>query len=361
MTIPSQGKGLPLLWFLVMTSCIGVIQAQQTLNRSVTVEETRREFIVYLPRNFTPAESLPVLFCFHGGDDSAEGMMRETADFRPLANSERFIAIYPRGLVFEGSTHWNSEGPYDNGTDEIGFTSAMINHVVAEYSANPDRIYACGFSLGGNLMWDLACYLGNRVAAVASVAASMWEWTLKSCSTTDRTGILSIHGTNDTYNPYNGNQYSIPISRLNTHWATINGSENSPENSQFSRGVTRHVWRQGEGCHTVEHYRVQNGSHVWPSFSRQVIWDFVSRYDSSGLIGCGGGVELVVNSYNRERQEVTITINNLPEGRFEIRKSATGPFQRFQPGVEINRSTTFPLTIPNVPEEILLLQVWERP
>ena len=127
MITPPHGKGLPLLWLLVMTSCIGVIQAQQTLSRSVTVEETRREFIVYLPRNFTPAESLPVLFCFHGGDDSAEGMMRETADFRPLADSERFIAVYPRGLIFEGATHWNSEGPYDNGTDEIGFTSAMID------------------------------------------------------------------------------------------------------------------------------------------------------------------------------------------------------------------------------------------
>ena len=339
----------------------GAARAQEVLTRSVAVEGIQRQLLVYLPRNFQPSESLPILFCFHGGDDSAEGMMRFTADFRPLADSERFIVVYPQGLIFEGASHWNSEGPYDNGTDEIGFTREMIDLLVRDYAADPARIYACGFSLGGNLMWDLACYLGDRIAAVASVAASMWEWTLEDCSTTNRTGILSIHGTEDTYNPYNGNQYSISIGSLNTHWASQNGTNKSPVTSTVSPGVTRYLWDKGDGCHTVEHYRVQNGPHSWPSFSKEVIWNFVSRYNASGIIGCGSAVELVVDCYNPKTRQLTLTVRNLPAGSFEIRRSSTGSFRSFRPRIEIDQDTVFPLTIPSIPRDTLLLQIWERP
>lgn len=357
-----------LFYFSLLIFSIGTLRAQETLNRVVTIDGLDRQFIVYLPKNFTPVESLPLLFCFHGGGDSAEGMMRGTADFRPLADNQRFIAVYPQGVIIrndkdpEGSSNWNSRGPYDNGTDDIGFTAAIIDLLVKEYTADPNRIYACGFSLGGNFVWDLACYLGDRFSAVASVAASMWQWTLQDCSSNHRVGILSIHGTNDFYNPYDGNQYSISIDRLNEHWALINGSEEAPVTSQSAPGVTQYVWNRGEGCHTVAHYRVQNGEHVWPSFATQAIWDFVSHYKSSGLIGCSSPVELTINAYSKQNQELTITVENLPEGRFEIRSSKDGqPFHSLTADISINQNTVFPLTIPNIREDALLLQVWEKP
>ena len=189
----------------------------------------------------------------------------------------------------------------------------------------------------------------------------MWEWTLADCSTSDRTGILSIHGTNDFYNPYNGNQYSISIESLNSHWATLNGTTRFPATSTISRGVTRLLWDRGEGCHTVEHYRIQNGPHSWPSFSREVIWGFVSQYDSSGLIGCGSRVDLVIHEFEPATRQVSLSIRNLPTGTYEIRRYTTGSFQSFQPRIEISEDTVFPLTIPNLPPDSLLLQVWERP
>ena len=106
-------------------------------------------------------------------------MMRFTADFRPLADQHKFIAVYPQGLVFGGkgvsATNWNYKGPYDNGIDEIAFVESMIESVTSDYSGDHRRVFACGFSQGGNLMWDYASLLGDRFAAVASVAASMWQ------------------------------------------------------------------------------------------------------------------------------------------------------------------------------------------
>ena len=336
------------------------ILAQRTLTQTVLVEDTTREYLVYLPADLNATQSIPILFCFHGGDMSAEEMMR-LADFRPLANSNRFIVVYPKGLIYEGATHWNSEGPYDNGTDEIGFARAMIDALVSNYGADRNRVYACGFSLGGNLMWDYACLLGDRFAAVASVAASMWQWTRRDCATTIRTGILSIHGTNDFYNPYNGNQYSVSIDQLNNHWVTINGIQDPPLTSNVGRGVTRYLWEQENVCHTVEHYRIERGEHEWPSFSTQVIWDFVSRYDSNGLIGCGTPAELIINAYQPETGKLTITVSNLPEGRFELRKTSSGTFDFNSPGINIDRNTSFPLTIENIRDDALILQIFEKP
>ena len=352
---------ITVFFFLFSSFCA---LSQQLINKTLRIDGTTREYLVYLPSNFDRSESIPVLFCFHGRDMYAESMMRFTADFRQLADANQFIAVYPQGLVTnskgESSTTWNYEGPYDNGTDEIGFAEAMIDDLVADHSADSDRIYACGFSQGGNLMWDYASLLGNRFAAIASVAASMWEWTYEDFSPTSRTGILTIHGTNDSYNPYNGNQYSISMNQLNEYWVSINGSQSSPSTNQFSRNVTRYLWAEAEGCHTVEHYRVQEGFHDWPSFSEQVIWDFVSQYNIDGLIGCGDPVELIINAYDSSSKELTVTIKNLRPGTFELRKSTGGPFEPLRPGLDIDRNVVFPLTIKNVNDEALLLQVWEK-
>ncbi len=265
--------------------------AQQQINRAVDVNGVIREYLVYLPVNFDPAENMPVLFAFHGGDGTPQEFLQFEADFRPLADQERFIAAYPAAQVdSDGCRCWNSVGPFDNGIDDIGFAEAMIDAMVTDYSANPNRMYACGFSLGGSLMWDYACFLGDRFAAIGVVAANMWEWTYNSCAPAAPTGIVHILGTNDFYAPYNGNQYSIPVSVQNDYWVSVNGSAATPTETPLGGNVTQFLWAEGTGCHTVEHYRIQGGGHLWPSFSNQTIWDFVSQYDLiGGTLGSAGG------------------------------------------------------------------------
>ena len=130
---------------------MGQVQAesQQLISRTVDVNGVTREYTVYLPVNFDPADQLPVLFAFGGGGDTGAVFMQFEGDFRPLADSERFIAVYPEPLLdVNGCLCWNNLGPYSTGIDEIGFAQAMITAVVAEYSADPQRMFACGFHSG---------------------------------------------------------------------------------------------------------------------------------------------------------------------------------------------------------------------
>ena len=301
MTRLPQVHFFALLFFISISSAL---EAQQLIDRTVNVNGVTRDYLVYLPTNFNPAESLPVVFAFAGGGDLGSSFMQFQADFRPLANTERFIAVYPNPtLDVNGCLCWNNLGPYSTGIDELGFAEAMMDAMAADYSADPQRMFACGFSLGGSLMWDFSCYLSDRFAAVGIVAANMWEWTQSACVPAQPIGILHILGTNDFYAPYNGNQYSIATSLQNSFWSEQNQSSVNPVETPLGGGVSRFLWEEGAGCHTVEHYRIQNGDHDWPEFSVQVIWDFFSQYDLDGT-GVGPSCSTTSNPGNFRRGDV---------------------------------------------------------
>ena len=126
---------------IVFVAClIPTTQAhgQQQFNRTIVVDGVNRRYLVYLPTGFDPAESLPVMFHYHGGDSSPEEEI-QYVDYRPLANQHGFIAVYPAASVDpDGCRCWNGEGPYSNGIDELGFTSAMLDaRNLAESRAAP--------------------------------------------------------------------------------------------------------------------------------------------------------------------------------------------------------------------------------
>ena len=266
-------------------------QGQQLLNRTVNVGGTLRSYLVYLPVNFSAAENMPAMFFFHGGGGTANGGIFE-CDFRPLADAQRFIAVYPQAIdSTSGNNCWDCRGDYYGGVDEVGFMSAMIDGVVADYNADARRVYAGGYSLGGSIVYDFAAYLPDRVAAIAPVAANMWEWTLSDVNWTTPVACIHILGTNDFYAPYNGNAYSISTAAQNAHFVGLNGAVAPPTTESLGGNITRYTWAPGPGCHGHQHIVRQGGGHDAPSgysLGEQWIWDFVSQYDIDGRIDCGG-------------------------------------------------------------------------
>ena len=70
--------------------------AQQT-NNTIDIGGTNRTYVQYLPSGFDAGtESLPVVFCLHGIGDVATNIAN--IGFNPMADTARFIAIYPQGL-----------------------------------------------------------------------------------------------------------------------------------------------------------------------------------------------------------------------------------------------------------------------
>ena len=292
--------------------------AQQLLNRTVDVNGVTREYLLYVPASYDGNTAVPILFNFHGGSMTPNGML-QMADMRPLAEADSFLLVYPEGLPESpgGPLIWNSEGPWSNGVDEMGFAEAMIDALATDYSVDQSRAYACGYSNGGNLVWDLACLLGDRFAAVAAVAVAgnMFQWTFDSCTPAQRTAVLTIHGTADgTYNAYNGlPPYTISLAQTNTYWAQVNGAASTPTTVPLGNSTEVSTWAAGPACFGVEHYKVNGGGHDWfgafgPSDfdANTVIWEFVSQYTLSGQIGCASPSTYCDNLPNSTGQSAAI-------------------------------------------------------
>ena len=280
-------------------------RAQTLLNQTLVHDDNDREYAVYIPASYDGSQEVPLLFNFHGGGGNIAEHL-SSADMRPIADTANFILVYPQAVPDPGnggSTSWMHKAPTT--FDDVPFVEAMIDVIAAEYMIDNNRIYVCGYSLGGEFTYELACSLNNRIAAAGAVARTMQGETFNNCAPQHPTGVLTILGTADAISDYNGItfngiQYYMSAAETHEYWATANSCGANPTmttvaNTNTSDGSTveRYTWTDASGCTYVEHLKVINGGHDWPGVfgnmdidASQEIWSFVSGYDLSGLIGC---------------------------------------------------------------------------
>ena len=304
-----------LLFFLLGLSVS--VFSQQTINGSITHDNLQRDYILYLPLNYDGSTSVPLVFNFHGYTSSASEQMFY-GDFRAIADTAGFILVHPEGTLFNGNTHWNVGGwTLGSTVDDVGFTSALIDSLAADYNINLERVYSTGMSNGGYMSFLLACQLSDRIAAVASVTGSMTPETFNECSPQHPTPVMQIHGTSDSVVPYGGAAWTKPVEEAIDYWVNFNNCEMTPTvtplddiNPVDGSTVEHFVYPAGDNGSTVEHFKVTGGDHTWPGTvfvfpgtnydmdASAEIWRFFSRYDINGEIETTNTKDLTTNSLN---------------------------------------------------------------
>jgi len=251
------------------------VNAQQTINSSIIHDDQERSYITYVPESYTGDNPVAVVFNFHGYTSNAESQMGY-GDFRAVADRENFLVVHPQGTIdpTSGQTFWNAQWA-PNGVDDIGFVSALIDSLAAEYNVDLTRVYSTGMSNGGFLSHTLACELSDKIAAIASVTGSM---------TTIQTS-LSCNPTNKTPMVENNNCSTEP---------EITQIEDINTNDQTT--VEKHVYTGCSEGGSVEFFIVDGGGHTWPGTAFTIgatnqdinaseeIWRFFSQYNIDGVI-----------------------------------------------------------------------------
>lgn len=260
-----------------------------------------RDFIINYPSYYDGSEPMPLVFNFHGfGSNSTQQMFY--GDFRSILERDGFIVVHPEGTLINGQSHWNVGG-FTTGstTDDVGFTSAMIDYLSENYNIDPERIYATGMSNGGYMSYELACQLGDRIAAIASVTGSMTPETFENCNPTHPTPIMEIHGTADLVVSYEGSSFSKPISEVMDYWIGFNNCITSPKVTEIAdtdlndaSSATHFVYKDCDNNITNEHFKITGGDHSWPGAfiggagtnrdmnASEEIWKFFSRHTLTG-------------------------------------------------------------------------------
>jgi len=149
------------------------VQAQE---KGLTYKEEKRRYIVYTPKSYAsnPDKEYALVLNFHGGGMTAREQMLYT-QMNKAADQFDFIVVYPQGLGNVGKQDWNVgfATSYHEGTDDVGFTDSLLNQLEKDWRIDGSKIYATGLSRGGFFAQRLAAELSHRIAAIASVGASL--------------------------------------------------------------------------------------------------------------------------------------------------------------------------------------------
>jgi predicted peptidase len=151
--------------FLPLSSGAVAAQEIQTgfLDRVVTVSHQDYRYQVYVPRAYRPEDRWPVILFLHGaGERGEDGLLQTVVGLGDAIR--RDPARFPALVVFP-------QAPHDSLWAGLPAEAAMsaLDAVMAEFSADPDRVYLTGISMGGNGSWYLAYRHPDRFAAVVPI------------------------------------------------------------------------------------------------------------------------------------------------------------------------------------------------
>ena len=272
------------------------------IDEKITVDGKNRTFVTYLPAVADKQQKLPLLISIHGGFGTGRGMMI-SSDFRPIADTAKFIIVCPDGL----ERSWNDGRKTRSNkkdVDDVKFIDYLITYFIKTYNADPARVYVTGMSNGGFMASRLACELNKRIAAVACVAATMDKDV--DYMPTHSMPVIYIQGTADPLVPYEGGEMTKgakgPIyghKEILDKWAAIDGCSqtpvitNLPDNAHDGTSAVKEVYN-GNAMNVVG-YTIINAGHCWPGGMEHlpkfivgkpsnalnscvVIWDFCRNY-----------------------------------------------------------------------------------
>ncbi len=127
-----------------------------------------RSFLVSIPTVYNPNNGYALSFVYHGaGGSSAEAYAWGLQNVS--GSNEHGIFVYPQGINYQ-----NYGIGWDDTTKgyDLPFYDHMVKAVEAGWCVNTKRIFAAGFSWGGDFVTALTCNRGNLIRAVAVNSAT---------------------------------------------------------------------------------------------------------------------------------------------------------------------------------------------
>ena len=290
--------------------------APGSLRGSIVAGGLERAFRLYVPPSHDRTRPAPLVIALHGGGGTGAAMERLTVGgLNRLAVRDGFVVVYPDGV----DRHWNDGRgvaeyrSHRENIDDVGFVTALIDHLAQTQGIDRNRVYATGISNGGLFSQRLARELAPRIAAIGVVAVSMSDKIALMRAPTRPISVLLMSGTEDPLVPWAGGDIGFPgssrkvgkvlsVAKTVAAWAALNRCTPPPavswEPDRDPRDGTR-VRREAHGpCSEgteVVLYAVEGGGHTWPGGwqylperlvgrtsrdidANEVIWSFFRRH-----------------------------------------------------------------------------------
>ena len=281
---------------VVLTVCIltfleFVCWSQQT-HETININDVNREYYQYLPTGYdAQTEELPVVFILHGLGGTAQNT--STYGWNAIADTARYIAIYPQGLLNQyNQTAWNNGTLLASDGEDLAFISQLIDSLNADTDISIDlsRVYMTGISMGAIMTYRVSRYMSDRIAAVVCHIGTMSDIDLTNYNPAYPVPTLHKHGTEDQTVPYDTNKLAslslvpqtIDQLKIINGWNGDSTVTTIPDNGSDNITVDRIVYN----CSTpLELWRMNDADHIllFEAFgsdtnSTEVTWGFLQQF-----------------------------------------------------------------------------------
>lgn len=240
--------------------------------RTVESGGQTRSYELHVPKSVDPSLPAPLVVVLHGVPRGAG--MRAITGFDEAAARYGFVVAYARAAEVDWAVGCElCTSAARKGVDDVRYVRDLIARTSAELSVDPDRVFAVGFSQGALMAHLLACRL-QRLAGLASVAATMIEPVWTACVPVTPRAALFVHGSEDPEFPDDGRSgdlvSTVSLTRSVDRWRALNDCSGEPEETavpDVAEDGTRTVlsaWRDCRAGASVVLYAVEGGGHTWP-------------------------------------------------------------------------------------------------
>ena len=260
---------------LLATACLEPLSTEAPpppgVARTLTVDGLQRRFRLVAPAGSAPSAGRPLLLVYHGSGGSAEEHISYT-DFPTVAiNAGMLVAYMDAANGTEG--RWITQPDDLDVADDVNYTRAVIEALDNEFNVDNNRVFAVGFSRGGDFVAQLACRDPQLVRAIAPVASTTLKVIVDWCNTTDESlvqpAVTITLGSQDPLMPWDeSSPRRMSATESAEFWASRNGCGPDAEVATLpSRpGYSVDRWTYPSCTKApVLLYRIDPLQHFWPS------------------------------------------------------------------------------------------------
>jgi len=235
----------------------------------LTHNNATRHYWVDYPENAT--EATPLVINMHGLNQWLVTYVPET-QMSSFANPQNIAVVYPQGVDFWGNPAWNAGVWWSNSIfDDVGYINALIDSVISNFAIDTNRIYACGFSNGGFMAYDLACELPDRIVAFGSVSGNFMMNSNQDCTNEREIPIIHIHGTSDPIVNYYPPTIDFSMASLQAmDWWSVENNLTEQSVVELNESVNIYTNYSLNSNTKFVHFQVVGGGHEWFNYN----WGF---------------------------------------------------------------------------------------
>ena len=250
--------------YIILITSLGFGQLFELTHNNAT-----RDYWVDYPENAT--EDTPLIIAMHGRNQFLVTFIPQS-QMSNFANPQNVAVVYPQGLNFWGVPAWNTGVWWSNSVyDDVGYIDALIDSVSSNFAIDSNRIYACGFSNGGFMAYDLACELPDRIVAFGSVSGNFMMNSNQDCTNEREIPIMHIHGTSDLIVNYYPPTIDLSMASLEAmEWWSIENDLTEQTIEALNDNVNIYTNSSLTSNTKFIHFQVVSGGHEWFNYD----WGF---------------------------------------------------------------------------------------